>query len=131
MNRVALLRPVLLADALFDTVFGLLLIIAPWHVPLDLFGLPVSEPEFYMQFTGGLLLACAYLLIQAASDFALEAPIAKALAAVNFAGAIITWSWLLFGDLDISGRGEVTLAVASLILIFFAWVESVRFGQQP
>jgi hypothetical protein len=119
-----LTRNILRGDAVFDALFGVLLLASP--LLGDLFRaleLPVAQPELYMQFAGGLLLVCAYLLWLASSDPALARPVALSIGLVNLAGVVLIWAWISSGALGVGSLGSGILLGASTLLSIFAIVE--------
>ena len=119
-----LTRRTLRADALFDTAFGILLLLAPFVGGLyDLLGLPNPQPAIYTQFAGGLLLVCAWLLWRAPSSPLLAFPVALSVGLVNLAGALLIALWLISGALGADNLGVILLVIAACILVFFGVVE--------
>jgi len=118
------IRNTLRFDAIFDTSFGTLMLLAPWIRPLfEALDLPNPQPEVFTQFAGGLLLVCAYLLWVGSTNEVIAKPVALAVGAVNIAGVILVVGWMIFGTLGIGTLGTVILGLACAILLVLGVIE--------
>jgi small-conductance mechanosensitive channel len=121
-------RTILRLDALFDSSFGVLMLLAPWIGGVyDLLDLPNPQPEVFTQIGGGLLLVCGYLLWASAVDDHLARAVARAIGAINAVAIPLLVGWIISGDLGTGTLGNVILGAACVILAVFAWVE-LRYG---
>ena len=121
-------RTVMRLDAVFDSAFGLLMLLAPWIGGIyDTLDLPNPQPELFTQFGGGLLLVCGYLLWVASSDPALAKHVALAIGAVNAVAILLLLGWVVSGDLGTGTLGSAILLAACAILALFAVIE-LRFA---
>ena len=111
---------VLYADAAFDTLAGLLLLLAPWDWLYDTLDLPHPRPELFTQIAGGLFLGFAYLLWLAPRTEPLTRAVALTAAAANAVGAVLIAAWLVVGDVGTGGTGTVLLAALAALLAVFA-----------
>ncbi len=116
------------ADSLFDAGMGVLLLSASWDELYDTLQLPVARPALYAQVAGGLLLGYAYLL-WVGVDTPARGMLAGTTAAVNIAGVLVVGAWLLSGNLDAGGLGEVILWLAVVALTVFAMAE-IRIARE-
>lgn len=125
-----LARQVLRADAIFDALMGVLLLLARNDTLFERLGLPIAQPEVFTQMLGGLLIGFAVLLWEAPTHPILERHIGRVAGAVNVVGAVLLALWLLTGELDIPARGQVLLWASAAILAAFAAVESRYFHRE-
>ena len=116
------------ADAVFDAGMGMLLLSASWDDFYEALQLPIAQPALYAQVAGGLLLGYAYLL-WAGVDTPARGMLAGTTAAVNIAGVLVVGAWLLSGNLDAGGLGEVILWLAVVALTVFA-VAEIRIARE-
>lgn len=121
---------VLRADALFDAVMGVLLLLAPSHKIFDALDLPVAQPEIFTQVAGVFAIAFAILLWEAPTHAVLERAIGRAACIANALGVLVIPLWLVSGELDIDLRGKVTFWVITAILALFTLGEA-RYFQPP
>ncbi len=131
------LRIVLLADAVFSALVGLLLLAGTWDGLYDALDLPQAQPALLAQVGGAVLSGVAYLLWLAARTPALMVPVARASALMNGISAGVVLAWLINGELGIDALGTVLLALATAVLVAFmaaylqAGVRSGGYGPEP
>lgn len=113
------LRIVLLADALFSVLVGLLLLAGTWDGLYDALDLPQAQPALFAQVGGAVLCGVAYLLWLAARTPALMVPVARASALMSGISAGVVLAWLINGELGIDALGTVLLALAAAVLVLF------------
>ncbi len=121
---------VLRADALFDALMGVLLLIAPSHRVYEALDLPIAQPEIFTQVAGVFAIAFAILLWEAPTHAVLERAIGRAACLANALGVLVIPLWLVSGELDIEIRGKITFWVVAGILALFALGEA-RYFQPP
>ena len=114
---------ILRVDAIFDLAFGVILLAAPVESLYEALDMPRTEPEFYMQLAGGLLIVFAYLLWEASTRHDLARYVARAAGLANLAGFGLIIAWLVAGGLGIGLLGGVLLGVVALTLAVFAVFE--------
>jgi hypothetical protein len=131
------LRIVLLADAVFSALVGLLLLAGTWDGLYDALDLPQAQPALLAQVGGAVLCGVAYLLWLAARTPTLMVPVARASALMNGISAGVVLAWLINGELGIDALGTVLLALAAAVLVLFmaaylqAGVRSGGYGPEP
>lgn len=118
---------VLRADALFDALMGVLLLIAPSHRVYEALDLPIAQPEIFTQVAGVFAIAFAILLWEAPTHAVLERAIGRAACLANALGVLVIPLWLVSGELDIEIRGKITFWVVAGILALFTLGEARYF----
>jgi hypothetical protein len=93
------LRVVLLVDAVYSVVVGVLLLTGTWDGLWDALDLPQGQPALFVQIGGALLWGIAYLLWLAARTPSLMLPLARASALMNALSTVVIVVWLIAGDL--------------------------------
>lgn len=117
-------RTIFRADAIFDSAFGVLLLLAPWVGDVfNALDLPNPEPEIYTQMAGGLLLMCGYLLRAATRIPAVAKTVALAVGGINVLAIPLLLGWVFSGELGTGALGDVILIVVSALLAMFAFAE--------
>ncbi|WP_323072298.1 hypothetical protein [Mycetohabitans endofungorum] len=91
----ALLRAVLIVDALVTAAFGLLMVATPWRSLYDTLQLVQVSPAMVGQLFGIVLLALAGLQLRAAVHGALTAPVAGASGHALWACGVLMLVWLV------------------------------------
>jgi hypothetical protein len=119
----AQIRLVMRADAAFDLLLGLLLLVATWNGLYDLLRLPIAQPEIFTQAAGAILIGFAYILSQAPDEPALLRPIATGAAIANGLGAFVILVWVVTGKLGIGSAGTVLFVIVLLILVTFTFFQ--------
>ena len=105
--------------AVVSALLGALLILGTWDGLYSRLDLPQALPALGPQIGGVALLALAFLLWSAGSNFALRRPVAIAGALFYLGSAGVIAAWLIFKDkvdLGIGDRGWVTLIVAAVVV---------------
>jgi len=126
-------RPrLLLLDAVINFFLGILLLVFPESV-VDLLGVPHADVTFYPGILGGVLLGIAVALwIEHRRKSEQPAGLGLAgAAAINLCGAAVVVGWLLFGGLDLPGRGQVFLWTLAIVLIAISVAEMVDMRRSP
>ncbi|TMS58799.1 hypothetical protein MW7_008850 [Imbroritus primus] len=119
----ALLRVILLLDAVLQVLVGIILLLAPMQSIYAGLQLPQPAPALYGQMLGVLLIGFAWLLARAAFNGHMTAPVASVTGNVNLACAVLIIVWLVFFDLPVSGAGRIWLPVLAAVMALFAAVE--------
>jgi hypothetical protein len=131
------LRIVLLADATYSFLIGLLFLAGTWDGLYNALDLPQGQPAIFVQIGGGVLWGFAYLRWLASRTTALMLPVARASALENAIAAVIIVVWLIHDDLGIGTLGDVLLALAAaasavLATIYLqAGLRSGGYGPEP
>lgn len=131
------LRIVLVADAVFSALVGLLLLAGTWDGLYDALDLPQAQPALFAQVGGAVLWGMAYLLWLAARTPALMVPVARASALASGLAAAVIVAWLINGELGIDALGKVLLIAAAVLLAAFtaaylqAGLRSGGYGPEP
>jgi hypothetical protein len=131
------LRFVLLVDAVYSVVVGVLLLAGTWDGLWDALDLPQGQPSLFVQIGGALLWSFAYLLWLASRTPSLMLPVARASALANALSTAIIVVWLIAGDLDIGALGTVLLIAAAAlssvftVLYLMASVRPGGYGPEP
>ncbi|MGB2630162.1 MAG: hypothetical protein WBD24_05350 [Candidatus Omnitrophota bacterium] len=125
-------KELLVIDAIFDLVLGLLLIAFPQKL-LQMVGAPPVEHVFYPSVLGAVLFGIGVALLIEYFGGA-QGPYGLGLAgaiAINLCGALALAFWLVFGNLAIPLKGEIILwGLAAILFIISAaeliahWVKS-------
>src|SRR5919107_3671054 len=102
----ARLRTVLLADAVFSAVIGVIMLAGSWDELYDKLDFPQGQPSFFVQIGGAVLVGVAYLLWVSARTPALMVPVARAAATVSALSAAVIVAWLIHGKLGIDTQGK-------------------------
>lgn len=119
----ALLRVVLLLDAVLQVLVGLVLLLAPMQSIYNALQLPQPSPALYGQMLGVLLIGVAWLLVRAAFNGNLTAPVAGVVGNVNLACAVLIIVWLVFFELPVTGAGRIWLPILAAVMALFAALE--------
>jgi hypothetical protein len=115
---------VLRVNAAVYGLIGVFLLLAPRHSLYDVLDLPTPDPELFTQLAGALFVAFAVLLWEAPSHPVLQRAVGRAAALANALGAMLTALWLISGELDLSGLGNTTLWVLTVVLAALAALEA-------
>ncbi|MGD2186239.1 MAG: hypothetical protein PVI71_08930 [Desulfobacterales bacterium] len=113
-------------DAAINLILGILLMAFPLKL-VEALGLPTVDPSFYPSILGGVLFGIGLaLLIECYRKS--NGPIGLGLAGaitINLCGAVILAVWLLFGDLNLSLRGQILLWSLVLLLVGLSLIEGL------
>lgn len=125
-------RQVLMVNAVFDFVAGLLLLSGTWDGLWDALDLPQGKPALFVQVGGAALVGWAVLLWRASDAAPLRASVALAAAIADGLAALVVLIWLVSGQLpdDVDALGTILLIALVLVLGAFAalkaWVARER-----
>ena len=110
---------ILRADAIFDAVMGILLLLAPSHRIYEALDLPIATPEIFTQVAGVFAITFAILLWEAPTHAVLERAVGRAACLANALGLLVIPLWIVSGDLGIDLRGKILLwAIAAIVGVF-------------
>jgi hypothetical protein len=126
-------RQVLLANAVFDLVAGLLLLTGTWDGLWDALDLPQGQPALFVQVGGAALVGWAYVLWRAADEPPLRAPVALAGALADGLAALVVLIWLVTGELpdDVDALGTILLIALVVVLGAFAVLKRRIATERP
>ena len=115
-------RQVLMANAAFDFVAGVLLLAGTWDGLWDALDLPQGQPALFVQVGGAALVGWAYLLWRAADEPPVRASVALAAAIADGLAALVVLIWLVTGELpdDVDALGTILLIALVVVLGVFA-----------
>jgi len=115
-------RQVLMANAAFDFVAGVLLLAGTWDGLWDALDLPQGQPALFVQVGGAALVGWAYLLWRAADEPQVRASVALAAAIADGLAALVVLIWLVTGELpdDVDALGTILLIALVVVLGVFA-----------
>ncbi|PXW26138.1 hypothetical protein [Paraburkholderia caballeronis] len=113
-----LLRVVLIVDALFLLVFGVLFLLTPWASLYDALQLVRPQPTLIGQAFGFVLIGLGWLAAHAAFDGALTSPIGKVVGHVNWIAGVLILVWLIgLHTPPMTGFGELVAGALGAWLI--------------
>jgi hypothetical protein len=126
-------RQVLLANAVFDLVAGLLLLTGTWDGLWDALDLPQGQPALFVQVGGAALVGWAYVLWRAADEPPLRAPVALAGGLADGLAALVVLIWLVTGELpdDVDALGTILLIALVVVLGAFAVLKRRIATERP
>jgi hypothetical protein len=126
-------RQVLMANAVFDFVAGLLLLTGTWDGLWDALDLPQGQPALFVQVGGAALVGWAYLLWRAADAPPLRASVALAAAIADGLAALVILIWLVTGELpdDVDALGMILLVALVVVLGAFAVLKAGVARERP
>jgi hypothetical protein len=126
-------RQVLLANAVFDLVAGLLLLTGTWDGLWDALDLPQGQPALFVQVGGAALVGWAYVLWRAADEPPLRAPVALAGALADGLAGLVVLIWLVTGELpgDVDALGIILLIALVVVLGAFAVLKRRIATERP
>jgi hypothetical protein len=126
-------RQVLMANAAFDFVAGLLLLAGNWDGLWDALDLPQGQPALFVQVGGAALVGWAYLLWRAADAPPLRAPVALAGATVDALASLVVLIWLVTGELpdDVDTLGTILLIALVVVLDVSAVFKAIIARERP
>jgi hypothetical protein len=126
-------RQVLLANAVFDLVAGLLLLTGTWDGLWDALDLPQGQPALFVQVGGAALVGWAYVLWRAADERPLRAPVALAGALADGLAGLVVLIWLVTGELpgDVDALGIILLIALVVVLGAFAVLKRRIATERP
>jgi hypothetical protein len=126
----ALLRVVLIVNALIFLAYGLLFLLTPWtglYAALQLDAMRV-QPAFAGQVLGITLVGLAWLAFHAAIDGALTARAARVSGHVEWVSGVVVLVWLLgLRTPEVDGPGQIGAAVVGIVLMVLG-LGSVRLS---
>jgi hypothetical protein len=114
----------LAADAVINLLLGTLLIFFPSGI-LDLFGLPQTNTYFYSSILGGVIfgIGIALGLEHWGDPKGIRGLGLGGAIAINLFGGGVLLFWLLFSDLYLPPRGQLTLWVVAILVLGIGLVE--------
>jgi hypothetical protein len=126
-------RQVLMANAVFDLVAGLLLLMGTWDGLWDALDLPQGQPALFVQVGGAALVGWAFLLWRATDEPPLRASVAGAAAGADGLAALVVLVWLVTGELpnDVDALGTILLIALVLVLGGFAVLNAMVAKERP
>jgi ABC-type amino acid transport system permease subunit len=126
-------RQVLMANAVFDFVVGLLLLSGTWDGLWDALDLPQGQPALFVQVGGAALVGWAYLLWRAADAPPLRASAALAAAIADGLAALVILIWLVTGELpdNVDALGTILLILLIVVLGAFAVLKAGVARERP
>ena len=111
---------ILLVDALINLTLGVLLATFPRSV-VEALGVPDTDATFYPSILGAVLFGIGLALLMERSrggGLGLGGAVA-----INLSGGVVLGLWLIFGDLEIPGRGQLLLWGLATLLVGISIVE--------
>lgn len=121
----ALLRVVLIVDALMLLGFGVLFLLTPWASLYDALQLVQPQPVLVGMVLGVVLLGLFWLAVRAAFDGAMTVPVGRVAGHINWISGVLMLVWLIgLHSPQLTGFGQLTAGGigAWLILIGFGGV---------
>ncbi|RQH07941.1 hypothetical protein [Paraburkholderia dinghuensis] len=121
----ALLRVVLIVDALMLLGFGVLFLLTPWASLYDALQLVQPQPALVGLVLGVVLMGLSWLAVRAAFDGAMTVPVGRVAGHINWISGVLMLVWLIgFHNPQLTGFGQLTAGGigAWLILIGFGGV---------
>jgi hypothetical protein len=134
---VARLRTVLLADAVYSALIGLLFLSGTWDGLYDALDLPQARPAIFVQAGGAVLWGFAYLTWLGTRIPEFMLPLARASAIANALAAGVLIAWLIREVPGIGTLGKVELGAAAALMVAFtlcyvaAGVRPGGYGPEP
>jgi hypothetical protein len=114
----ALLRVVLIADALLLLAFGLLFLLTPWASLYNAMQLVQVQPALIGQAFGIALIGLAWLALHASIDGALTTTAARVVGHVNWLTGVLMLVWLLgLRTPSLTGFGQLVSVLAAAVLL--------------
>lgn len=114
----------LAADAIINLLLGLLLLLLPAGL-LEALGLPPTSTYFYISILGGVIFGIGVALgleLRVGSKDIRGLGLGGAIA-INLCGGSVLLFWLVFGNLDLHLRGQLTLWVVAILVLGIGLVE--------
>ena len=126
-------RQVLMANAVFDFIAGLLLLSGTWDGLWDALDLPQGKPALFVQVGGAALVGWAYLLWRASDAPPLRASVALAAAIADGLAALVVLIWLVAGELPdyVDTLGTILLIALVVVLGVFASLKAQVARERP
>jgi len=125
MNRkISLL---LIIDCIVNLLLGLLLLLFPAGL-LDYLGLPPSDTYFYTSILGGVIFGIGIALgleWWGASNRIRGLGLGGAIA-INLCGGGTLLAWLVFGNLSLPLRGQITLWIVAVVVLGIGIIEMIN-----
>lgn len=117
-------RILLISDAIINLLLGLLLLFFPAGV-LTYLGLPSTNTYFYTSILGGVIFGIGVAL---SLEWTLSSKGFRGLGlggaiTINLCGGGTLLFWILFGNLEIPVRGQVTLWIVVVIVLGIGMLE--------
>ena len=114
----ALLRVVLIVDALLLLAFGLLFLLTPWASLYNAMQLVQVQPALIGQAFGIALIGLAWLALHASIDGALTTTAARVVGHVNWLTGVLMLVWLLgLRTPSLTGFGQLVSVLAAAVLL--------------
>ncbi|WP_233863210.1 hypothetical protein [Paraburkholderia adhaesiva] len=119
----ALLRVVLIVDALMLLGFGVLFLLTPWASLFDALQLVQPQPVLVGLVLGVVLMGLAWLAVRAAFDGAMTVPVGRVAGHINWICGVLMLVWLIgFHNPQLTGFGQLTAGGIG------AWLIVIGFG---
>jgi len=111
-------------DSVINLILGLLLLLLPAGI-LDFLGLPSTDTYFYSSILGGVIfgIGIALALEWRRGGAGLSGLGLAGAIAINLCGGGTLLFWLLFGEIEISLSGSITLWIVAVIVIGIGLLE--------
>lgn len=121
------------ADAAFDALGGVLLLLGTWDALYMALQLPQAKPAVFVQLGGAVLIGFAVVLSAAGGDRALHRPVARAAAVANGLGALVLVAWFVLEGPNTGPVGTLLLLVVTVLLALFALAQAriATAGRSP
>jgi hypothetical protein len=119
----ALLRVVLIVDALMLLGFGALFLLTPWTTLYDALQLVQPQPVLVGMVFGVALLGLSWLAVRAAVDGAMTVPVGRVAGHINWISGVLMLVWLIgLHNPRLTGFGQLTAGGIG------AWLIVIGFG---
>jgi hypothetical protein len=119
----ALLRVVLIVDALMLLGFGVLFLLTPWATLYDALQLVQPQPVLVGMVLGVVLLGLCWLAVRAAFDGAMTLPVGRVAGHINWISGVLMLVWLIgLHSPQLTGFGQLTAGGIG------AWLIVIGFG---
>ena len=121
----------LAADAIINLLLGLLLLLLPAEL-LEALGLPATDTFFYTSILGGVIfgIGVALSLERWGEPKNIRGLGLGGAIAINLFGGGVLLFWLLFSDLNLPLRGQLTLWVVAILVLGIGLVELISKSWQ-
>ena len=122
---------VLWLDALINLVLGAALLFFRTTAPI--LGIPPASQAFYPTILGAVLFGVGLALlweIYRGENHPVGLGLGGAVV-INLSGGAALMAWLLFGDLDVSMRGQIILWALAVVLVFISLAELIIRQRGP
>jgi hypothetical protein len=125
MNRKIIL--LLIIDCIVNLLLGLLLLLFPAGL-LDYLGLPPTDTYFYTSILGGVIfgIGIALGLEWLGASIRIRGLGLGGAIAINLCGGGALLGWLIFGNLTLPLRGQITLWIVVVVVLGIGIIEMIN-----